>query len=439
MKVLVHKFVTGAILGKAGAIIREIQESTGCHVSLSVECVGDSTEKTASLKGTTEAFAACVRRILTQLQDNLPKVGSILVNYEPERVSVNPYGAPVAISYGAPAYSPYAATPPKSTYGEFLGGASASPYGSYGIPPAYGASAGVPMGATSTEKIVIPTVCSGMVIGKGGKIIADIKVKSQTNISIADATPAAPNDRVVTITGAFAGIQHAIMLVGTLTHCLPLSLTISHYLLLCLTVSTQSQLLTQKQTQIKHCVDSYDPSHVAGAGPPRGAGMSISGPGMQMGGAKAEEKIVIPTQCSGMVIGKAGSIINNIKMQSQTNITIADAAAAVNRPLMLCLAYFAVVHHPCCWLSLCSVFCFCWFLTLASPWSLGAQRSRGDYLWCTRRHPARHHAGQQKTHSLTHSLTRTHAHMRTCTHTHTHTLTHANANANADQTMCGLL
>jgi ribosomal protein S3 len=56
-----------------------------------------------------------------------------------------------------------------------------------------------------------------------------------------------------------------------------------------------------------------------------GAGMQ----GMQMGGAKAEEKIVIPTMCSGMVIGKGGTTISNIKMQSQTNITIADAAPSV--------------------------------------------------------------------------------------------------------------
>merc|ERR1712106_435777 len=68
-------------------------------------------------------------------------------------------------------------------------------------------------GGDKTEKIVIPTVCTGSVIGKGGSIISDIKLQSGTFISIADPEPTTPDDRVVSVTGTGQGIQTAIFLI----------------------------------------------------------------------------------------------------------------------------------------------------------------------------------------------------------------------------------
>ena len=68
-------------------------------------------------------------------------------------------------------------------------------------------------GPPKTEKIVIPTVCAGTVIGKGGSIIRDIKLQSSTTITIADPEPTAPQDRIVSISGTGHGIQTAISLI----------------------------------------------------------------------------------------------------------------------------------------------------------------------------------------------------------------------------------
>lgn len=231
MKLLIHKFLAGSIIGKAGVIIREIQESTKARVSLSNEPMGISTEKTCTITGSSEIFAAGLTRVLAQVMENPLRPGCSTVLYTPGAAALPPpgaYGAPPGYPYGAPP-SPYGA--PASPYG---GAAPPSPYGAppnpygapaaapaygrpapaspYGAPAAYGGAPGAG-GESKTEKIVIPTVCAGTVIGKGGSIISDIKRQSGTNITIADASPSAPDDRVVAVTGPAQGIATAIFMI----------------------------------------------------------------------------------------------------------------------------------------------------------------------------------------------------------------------------------
>lgn len=68
-------------------------------------------------------------------------------------------------------------------------------------------------GPISIQKIAIPTICAGCVIGRGGTIIRDLRSQSGTNISIADPDPATPDERVVTITGVTEGIMCAVALI----------------------------------------------------------------------------------------------------------------------------------------------------------------------------------------------------------------------------------
>lgn len=224
MKLLIHKFLAGSIIGKAGVIIREIQESTKARVSLSNEPMGISTEKTCTITGNSEIFAAGLARVLAQVMENPLRPGCSTVLYTPGAAALPPPGAygapPPGYPYGAPP-SPYGAAPP-SPYG-----AAPNPYGApaaapaygrpaaaspYGAPAAYGGAPGAG-GESKTEKIVIPTVCAGTVIGKGGSIISDIKRQSGTNITIADASPSAPDDRVVAVTGPAQGIATAIFMI----------------------------------------------------------------------------------------------------------------------------------------------------------------------------------------------------------------------------------
>lgn len=195
LKLLIHKFLAGCIIGKGGTIIKEIQQTTGVKMSISNEPLAGSTEKQVSITGSPENVHAAITRVFNQLQENPLRDGSSNVAYIPGGPIAAPYAAPFAAApYGKPGY-PYGAAPQQQY----------SPYGQ--MPPApYAAD---PMGM-KTEKIVIPSVCAGTVIGKSGSIIAEIKSQSGCQISIAAAEPTAPQDRVVSITGTAQGINAAI-------------------------------------------------------------------------------------------------------------------------------------------------------------------------------------------------------------------------------------
>lgn len=207
LKILIHKFLAGSIIGNKGAIIKEIQEQSGARVQLSNEPLPGSTEKTVTVTGTPDTLYAAAVRVMTQLTGNPLRTGSSTILYVPGQSAVpfSPYGAAPPAPYGAP----YGAPPQQQQqYPPPYGGAAP-----YGAPSPYGAPPVAAAGPSKTEKIVIPTVCAGIVIGKGGSIIRDIKLQSSTQITIADPEPTAPNDRVVAVTGTAQGISIAIYLV----------------------------------------------------------------------------------------------------------------------------------------------------------------------------------------------------------------------------------
>jgi len=63
------------------------------------------------------------------------------------------------------------------------------------------------------QKIAIPSVCAGCVIGKGGQIIRDLRTQSNCLINVEKPDPAVPNERVVTIKGTNHAIQTAVYLI----------------------------------------------------------------------------------------------------------------------------------------------------------------------------------------------------------------------------------
>jgi len=215
MKILIHKFLAGSIIGKGGTIIREIQDETKARLQLSNEPLPGSTEKTVTITGTADTVRACALRVLGQLATNPLRPNSSTTLYIPGGPVQQAYGghgghgghgAPSPYGAPPPSFNPYGAPPPQQY----------SPYQqapSYGAPPpiSYQPQGGGAGG--KTEKIVIPTVCAGTVIGKGGSIIRDIKTQSGTQITISDPEPTAPNDRVVAVTGSQQGIQQAIYLI----------------------------------------------------------------------------------------------------------------------------------------------------------------------------------------------------------------------------------
>jgi poly(rC)-binding protein 2/3/4 len=178
MRLLFQQVQTGAIIGKAGTVIKEIQEQTGVKMRVSNEPIEHSTEKSVTFTGTPEQLHDAIHRVVNQLKANPPRPGTHSVLWEP--------GAAQA----AYAFSPFAAYPGFAPFGY-----PAAPAGS------------------SSQKIAIPVSSAGSVIGKGGSVISDIKVKTGCTISLADASAENPEERVATITGTPTGIQQAIGLI----------------------------------------------------------------------------------------------------------------------------------------------------------------------------------------------------------------------------------
>jgi polyribonucleotide nucleotidyltransferase len=195
IKYLVHRSAVGAIIGKAGSVIQETQKTTGARVHVSNDPLPQSTEKSVTISGTPNQIEEAAIRVLMQLSENPLRSGTKVYPYVP--------GQPIfaATPYGLP--TPYGQASVTALYGQ-----QSLPYG---IPPTQTTPA-----ASSTQKIAIPTVCAGCVIGKGGSVIRDLRAQSGTNISIADPEPASPNERVVTLTGTPQGIQTAVFLIRNL-------------------------------------------------------------------------------------------------------------------------------------------------------------------------------------------------------------------------------
>jgi len=206
IRFLVHRSAVGAVIGKAGAVIKETQSDSGARVQVSNEPLPQSTEKTVTITGTPQQIEHAALRILTQLRDNPVRSGTKVFPYVPgQPLYAQPpsYGAlhdqsrlPAPPHYGQPVLYPSAVQHPAPTY----------------IAPVAASSSQPP----STQKIAIPTVCAGCVIGKGGSVIRDLRAQSGTNISIADPDPNAHTERVVTISGTPQGIQTAVYLIRQL-------------------------------------------------------------------------------------------------------------------------------------------------------------------------------------------------------------------------------
>lgn len=212
LRLLVHRHAVGAVIGKGGAVIKETQLETGARVQVSNEPLPQSTEKTVTISGTPLGIHQATMRVLAQLRENPLRPGTKSYPYVPG-VSPFPMGgmAPPQGPFGPPQaypqqYNPYTMQQQQQQQPAY----GAEPL-NYGGDVYTGGTA-----AANTQKIAIPTICAGCVIGKGGAVIRDLRAQSGTNISIADADSTNPDERVVTLTGTPQGIQTAIFLIRQL-------------------------------------------------------------------------------------------------------------------------------------------------------------------------------------------------------------------------------
>jgi transcription antitermination factor NusA-like protein len=197
LRFLVHKSTVGAIIGKGGAVIKDTQAQTGARVQVSNDPLPRSTEKSVTLTGSSDAISKAAYRVLCQLRDNPLKSGTKVYPYVP--------GQPMIPEMPFGGMAPYGQQAGPTMYAQ-------TPILQYGLGTAV-AAASQP---TSTQKIAIPTICAGCVIGKRGSVIRELRIRSGCNISIADPEPNNQGERVVTLQGTAQGIQMAVYLIRQL-------------------------------------------------------------------------------------------------------------------------------------------------------------------------------------------------------------------------------
>ncbi|NXG75021.1 PCBP4 protein, partial [Baryphthengus martii] len=67
----------GSLIGKAGAKIREIRESTGAQVQVAGDLLPNSTERAVTVSGVPDTIIQCVRQICAVILESPPKGATI--------------------------------------------------------------------------------------------------------------------------------------------------------------------------------------------------------------------------------------------------------------------------------------------------------------------------------------------------------------------------
>jgi len=178
LKLLVHRSQVGSIIGKGGSLIKETQQNTSTRIQVSNDVLANSTEKSVNIIGTPDQIHAAMQVIVKCLHDNPLPPNTKNYMYVP--------GTQQLYSQQRKRSSLPDTSKPGSCAQE------------------------------STQKIAIPSVCAGTVIGRHGATIRELRQTSGTQISIADADSENPDERIVTLTGTSQGIQTAVSMIRQL-------------------------------------------------------------------------------------------------------------------------------------------------------------------------------------------------------------------------------
>ena len=190
IKLLVPHAWMGAVIGKQGAVIQQIQSECQCRLIASESVLSHSTDRALTISGDPVPIGRAVERVTTLLQplmmsashgDGRGGQGSN-IPYQPGRRQ-----QPHPNQQGQQGRSMAAtASPTTALMGE---------------------------GGVQSQEISIPNDMVGAIIGRGGAKINEIRVKSGAQIRIADQS--AGMERHVTISGTAESIKLALYMIYT--------------------------------------------------------------------------------------------------------------------------------------------------------------------------------------------------------------------------------
>ncbi|XP_061591926.1 poly(rC)-binding protein 4-like [Cololabis saira] len=222
----------GSLIGKGGAKIKEIRESTGAQIQVAGDLLPNSTERGVTISGTQDSVIQCVKLICTVILESPPKGATI-----PYRPSPSPAALLIAGNqvYEAPEFAPH------PLYSVIQGGLDLQQaytlQNQYGIPhselaklhqlsvqqglspmaqPASTIMPGMDSNSQTSQELLIPNDLIGSIIGRQGTKINEIRQVSGAQIKIGSQLDGT-SDRHVTITGTPVSINLAQYLI---TSCL---------------------------------------------------------------------------------------------------------------------------------------------------------------------------------------------------------------------------
>ncbi|NWR80606.1 PCBP4 protein, partial [Centropus unirufus] len=194
----------GSLIGKAGAKIREIRESTGAQVQVAGDLLPNSTERAVTVSGVPDTIIQCVRQICAVILE----------------VPAQPQGArdarpllslclPRPGHQASPCRSPVRPPCLGSPGGQRNHGMDA-PFPlltSLSLPPGLD-----PSSQSTSQEFLVPNDLIGCVIGRHGSKISEIRQMSGAHIKIGNQTEGS-SERHVTITGSPVSITLAQYLI----------------------------------------------------------------------------------------------------------------------------------------------------------------------------------------------------------------------------------
>merc|ERR1740130_1093676 len=230
LTLLVPAVQVGAIIGKGGEMIKSIIAETAANLKISKEALQNSTEKSVGMTGNSAAIAAATTRVLDELKNHPVKEGTARQPYRPEMLQdmlqqpqMNPYQnqwagmagmGGMGMQQGMGAYPPMQQQQMPRAQPMYVGNAMAG-QPSQVTTRSVGedeSEAGLKPGQVM-QKVSIPSVSAGSVIGKRGAMIQQISKSTGCNIIIANPEEEAQYERIVTLKGSPEGIDSAITLI----------------------------------------------------------------------------------------------------------------------------------------------------------------------------------------------------------------------------------
>lgn len=233
LRLLFPHTVMGYIIGKRGSRFREIEESSAAALKANDQILPGSTDRVLNVTGVADAIHIATYYVAQTVIDHKAKISkavyynpanfaqpSIPVSAQNRRFDGPGYGA----QYNAMLGIPFQPQPPT---GEINREEVVSPPAYYfpsyppqqRYDPAEIASNTTP-GTISTgpdgklnQELFVPQRHIGLVIGRGGKNLKDIRDHTRCYVKINDEVPGA-TDRKLTLIGDMYGIQNAVLMIN---------------------------------------------------------------------------------------------------------------------------------------------------------------------------------------------------------------------------------